>query len=90
MKPVVVATGVLCVLAAGLGLYAGQRPSESDVIQAGAARYVAETGQPMTDCVGLPSDRAWIEVHCGTGLERRVYAFTRRGALQPLAEVPDV
>ncbi len=81
MRRIVQITIALCLLAAGLGFYAGQRPSESDVIAAGASRYVTETGQPETNCVGLPSETVWIEVHCGEGAERKIYGFTRRGVL---------
>ncbi|MEJ6392286.1 hypothetical protein V8J82_03410 [Gymnodinialimonas sp. 2305UL16-5] len=41
-----------------VGLYLGLRatpPSETEIITAQAARYVAETGGAPTDCYGVPS-----------------------------------
>ena len=49
----------LLTLAAGFGLWMGLRaipPGETEIINAAAARYVAETGGRATDCFARPSD----------------------------------
>lgn len=84
----VLVTVVLCLVAAGLGYTLGRLPSESDVIEAGAALYVAETGGARTDCAAIPSDVAWIEVHCGQGDMKRAYGFSRRGFPVALSDGP--
>lgn len=74
----------LCVLAGGLGLYLGSRPplTETQVIEAGAALYVEETGGSATDCAAVPGrDGVWIEVRCGETGALRTYLFDRSGVL---------
>ena len=73
---------ILCAIAGGLGLWAGSvRVSESDVIEAGAALWQAETGGQRSACVGLPGARnsVWIEVRCRDEGASRVYRFDARG-----------
>ncbi len=75
---------VLCAFAAMFGLWLGEqsRPSETDVINAGADLYVAETGRSRTECVGVPADPVgWIEVRCGDGTALTAYLFDRKGQL---------
>lgn len=75
---------LLCIAAGGLGLYLGTRPplTETQVIEAGAAIYAAETGGSEADCVGIPAEgAAWIEVRCGDAGEGHTYVFDRSGAL---------
>ena len=81
----------LSVVAGGLGLSLGLRPpvSESQVIEAGVAIYVAETGGSGSDCVGVPGrDAVWIEVRCGETGALETYLFDRDGALMPQPEEP--
>lgn len=64
--------GVLLLLAAGLGLTWGMRsqpPSETEIIEGAAARYVAETGGAPTDCAARPAlvEGVRLVVICGTG-----------------------
>ena len=87
-RSVVRGTIVLCFGAAAFGLWLGARDlvSETDVIEAGAALYVAETGGTETECVGVPgTGLVWIAVRCGRGDGGRVYEFSRQGTLM----VPD-
>lgn len=74
----------LVVLMAG---YAGVRLGESrvdlsatEVIATYAARYVAETGGQLTDCLAVPAEveDLWLEIICD-GTARRVYAVDRFG-----------
>ncbi|MEM9755539.1 MAG: hypothetical protein AAF914_06080 [Pseudomonadota bacterium] len=82
--------GVLALCAAGLGLLwgrAGLPPTETEVIEAMAARYVAETGGAATDCVARPGPgEAWITVYCGRDAARHVYPVDRDGRLISLPE----
>lgn len=83
-RRVVRLTGWLCLCAAAVGLWLGARPgiTETQVIEAGAALYVAETGGSRTDCVGVPGEGAvWIVVRCGESGELRTYLFDRGGTL---------
>lgn len=80
----------LCILAGGLGLFLGARPSltETRVIEAGAAIYAEETGRSVTECVGVPGrEPVWIEVRCGASEGVRTYLFDRGGALIVSEEV---
>ena len=73
---------VLAVVAGVLGLVAGSNAgvTETDVINAGAALYVDETGGSVTDCVGLPgAGDVWIEVRCGDETGMHAYLFDERG-----------
>ena len=86
MRQVVVVTSVLCLVAAAMGLWMGRASSvtETDVILAGSARYVSETGGSPDECVGVPGlGDVWIEVRCGAAGELRTYAFDDRGQLVP-------
>ncbi len=79
---VIFVTGTLCIVAAAIGFAAGQRglPSETDVINAGVALYLGETGGSASECVGIPGDgEVWISVVCGDGAVERAYLFDRRG-----------
>lgn len=83
-RQVVRATIVLCVVAAAFGLWLGNQsvPSETDVIEAGVALFVAETGGDALECVGVPgTGLVWIAVRCGTDADARVYLFSRQGTL---------
>jgi hypothetical protein len=56
--------------------------TETDVIDAGAALYEAETGGARTECVGVPGQRrVWIIVRCGENEGVRTYLFDRDGTL---------
>ncbi len=62
--------GLLVLASAGLGLRWGWialNTSETDVISRYAARYVAQTGGPITDCRALPGEDQgiWLVVICG-------------------------
>lgn len=82
---------ILALAAGGLGLVAGYNSpvSETDVINAGAVRYVRETGGDAIDCVGLPGEgRIWIEVRCGDGDRFRAYLFNDQGELVSTPKEP--
>lgn len=52
--------------------------TETDVINHYAARYVAEHGGDLRDCVAVPGRAAvWIEVRCG----KVIYPVDRAGRL---------
>ncbi len=86
------ARGVLALLggvALLLGLGAGWRfatLTESDVIEAAAARYVAEHGGRPTDCVGQGGvPPAWVTVLCQKdGRTLAIYQADRFGRLTTL------
>ena len=86
-RQVLIVTCILCLIAGGLGLWLGYRNaslSESDVIEAAAARWSSETGQSdLTSCVAYAGTHGdvWLEVTCGMEEDKRTYAFDRRGAL---------
>ena len=64
--------GVL-LLAAGLGLAWGLRslpPGETRIIEAAAARYVAETGGARTDCAARPAPLEGVRLVVVCGAER--------------------
>ena len=77
--------GVMAVLALGagaLGVAFGVNATvtESDIINAGAALFVSETGGNLTECLGIPGQgEVWIEVRCGDGDGFRAYFFDERG-----------
>lgn len=91
-RPLLLGVLALGAAAAGLGLIAGRASlpaTESEIIEAFAARYVAETGGALTDCLARPGDLAladtpvWITVIC-TGTEGVfVYPVDRKGRLVP-------
>lgn len=85
-RSVVLVAGGLCLVAlvAGLRLGAGQAGlSETQVINAYAARYVAETNGALTDCAAVPGQGSvWMVIRCGTpGPSGRVFEVGRNGAL---------
>lgn len=65
--------------------------TETDVINTYAAKYVAETGGALTDCVATPGEApVWIEVTCRSGNgEGRIYPVNRRGALLSLPDTQE-
>lgn len=74
--------GLLCV-GIGAGAFWGLRsipPSETQIIDAAAAAYVAETGGALTDCAARPSalERVRLVVICADGAW--VAAFDTFGA----------
>lgn len=74
----------LLILAAVLGFRQGwlmANLSESDAIEAWAARYMEETGAPQADCTAVPGVQVWLVIRCGTGQDRRVYRLDRLGRL---------
>ncbi|NNF73342.1 MAG: hypothetical protein HKN02_14260 [Rhodobacteraceae bacterium] len=86
LRPVVLSAGVLALLAAVLGVMMGTRQaalSETEVINAYAARYVAETGGVPTDCAAVPGrGEVWLIIRGGgAGLSGRVFEVDTRGAL---------
>ena len=86
LPPVLLVTGALSLAAAALGLSFGMRASpltETHVIEAFAADYMAETGGAATDCAAAPDPRpnVWLVVRCGTGAGARVYPVDARGRL---------
>ena len=89
-RRVLIVIGTLAVVAAVLGLAAGQnvRVTETQVIDAGAAIYTTETGGTRKDCVGLPGHgEVWIEVRCGDAGAIITYLFDERGRrLRPQEE----
>ena len=91
-RQVVRATMVLCFGAAAFGLWLGGRNlvSETDVIEAGAALYMAETGGAATECVGVPgTGLVWIAVRCGSEPNARVYRYSRQGTLMAPGGAPE-
>jgi len=57
-RNVILPIAAIAALAGAFGLYLGVvsiPPSESDILDHHAARYVAETGGALTDCYGVPS-----------------------------------
>jgi hypothetical protein len=77
--------GLLLLAAAVIGLIWGLRalpPGETEIIEAAAARYVAETGGAPTDCAARPAALEGVRliVTCGTpGTAPWVEAVDRRG-----------
>lgn len=66
-----VSLAVLLVLAGAIGLGLGLRavpPGETEIIEAAAARYVAQTGGAPTDCAARPAavEGVRLIVTCGT------------------------
>ncbi len=81
-RQVLVVIAGLAAGAAALGLLAGSNAqvTEAEVINAGAAIYVAETGRERTECIGLPgAGHVWIEVRCGDADAMNTYLFDVRG-----------
>ena len=55
----------LCVFSGAFGLWMGLRfeePSETDIINGHAARYVNETGGALSDCYAVPGTQAGIRL----------------------------
>ena len=70
MRPVAALVTGLVTAGAALGLWLGLRavpPGETEMIEAAAARYVAETGGAPTDCAGRPAALSGVRlvVTCG-------------------------
>jgi len=90
-QPVLIVTGLLCLVAALLGLWLGAEQaaiSESDVINAAVARWSSETGRTDTSsCIARApgEENVWLEVRCGMGDDRQIYRFDLRGRLLPQA-----
>ena len=75
---------VLLLATAVLGYRHGWRVAnltESDAIEAWAARYMEETGAEQADCTAVPGQNVWLVIRCGTGQDRRVYRLDRFGRL---------
>ena len=86
LRPVILSVGVLALVAGLVGYLLGQRQAtltETDVINAYAARYVAETGGQPTDCAAIPGPGdVWLVIRCGgEGLAGRVFEVDRQGNL---------
>ena len=79
---------ILAALAAALGLPAGWHVAtltETDIIDAAAARYVRDHGGAPAECVARPgTPPVWIEVLCGTPRLRAIYQADRFGFLTGL------
>lgn len=78
------------VLAGVFGLWLGLRampPGETEIIDAQAARYVAQTGGAPTDCAARPAALAGVRlvVTCGAEWAVAVDAWGRPIALPALA-----
>ena len=75
----------LCLVAGLLGYASGRDIStltETEVLQAYAEIYAAETGGRHVDCLGVPgTGDVWIVVRCGDGADTRVYPVGRDGGL---------
>lgn len=74
----------LCLFATAIGVVAGVRalpPSETEIINAAAARYVAETGGALTDCYARPSGLSEVRlvVICETEAGVWLRGFDRLG-----------
>ena len=70
MRPVVALVAGLVTAGAAAGVWLGLRalpPGETALIEAAAARYVAETGGRLTDCAGRPAALPGVRlvVTCG-------------------------
>ncbi|MEL6645322.1 MAG: hypothetical protein AAFQ79_15430 [Pseudomonadota bacterium] len=93
-RPVVFVAGGLCLVAlvAGLWLGSGQAGlTETEVINAMADRYVAETGGARTECLAVPgsAEKVWLEVRCGSGDGLAVYPVDHRGRLIAVDAAPE-
>lgn len=88
-RQVLIVTAALCLFSGSMGLWlglSGSGMSESDVIEAAAARWTAETGNTdFTSCVAWPhrEGSVWLEVSCGIGDGQKSYRFDRKGELVP-------
>ena len=77
-----ISLAALVAVATGVGLLWGldsRPPTETEVIEAAAADYVAETGGALTDCAARPADLPgiWLVVVCADG--DWVTAYDRQG-----------
>ena len=77
---------VLCLLVALAGLrwgLASQPWTETEIIEAMTARYIAETGGQAVDCYGRPGPDglAFLTVYCEGSAGRFVYPSDRFGRL---------
>ncbi len=82
--------GVLLALALGVGVYLGTRDdvlTDSEIIEAMAARYVEETGGAPTDCFARPApmDDVRLVVICAPSEgPARAYPVDARGNLMTI------
>ncbi len=89
-RSMILPLALLLAVAGAFGLYLGvvsAPPSEGEIIEHHAARYVAETGGARTDCYGVPSgvDGVRLIVVCEReGREAWFVAVDAAG--QPVAE----
>ena len=85
-RSVLITTASLTILAGGLGYWLGQRQvtlDSSAVIEAVAARHIAEHGGRTEDCIGLPGEgRAVFYVQCAN----LTYAVDRLGRVRLIEE----
>jgi hypothetical protein len=78
----------LTVMAAAFGLWMGVRaipPDETTIIEAQAARYVAQTGRAATDCAARPSPIAAVRLIVTCGADWAV-AVDRAGRPVPMPD----
>ncbi|MEM9477253.1 MAG: hypothetical protein AAFY77_03550 [Pseudomonadota bacterium] len=83
-RPVTWIVGLLCLVAAALGLRLGLTQSRMDdaaLIERAAEAYQRETGGARTDCAAVPGQDAAIrlEVRCGAGTAIRVFTVDHLG-----------
>ncbi len=84
---VLIVTVILCLVAGGLGLWLGMldaHKSETDIINAAAALWSAETGvTDVTSCLAWAGSdgMVWLEVRCGMNETKRTYRFDHDGRL---------
>jgi len=81
-RQMVISVAVMLACAAGVGLWLGRNadaPRETDIIEAQALRYAAETGRPLTDCAARPgaSEAVRLVVTCGSGWVAAVDSYGR-------------
>jgi hypothetical protein len=55
--------------------------TETQAIEAYAARYMRDSGAPAADCVGVAGRDVWLRVICGPPGARWVYQVNRFGGL---------
>lgn len=93
-RQVLLTVSGLVMMAAAGGLYLGRQQaalSETEVINAIADHYVAETGGAHSDCVARPAEDvgAWLVISCGTASSISQYWVDRTGRLVTPTAGPD-
>ena len=80
LQSVIVLAGLTAIVGLWLGLQRS-RITETDVINAYAARYVEETGGAVSDCAARPGEdaRVWMIISCGHAPEITRYFVDRAG-----------